>query len=94
MLYLARDLQSVQDPVDGLFEIFGQSEEVIHLAHPDPFIVHFGCGSRDTLVLRKFVDKCVDLLDQQVNLLIIDPFPPRHPRRGRHSSDHLRRLFR
>ena len=26
--------------------------------------------------LRTFVDKCVDLLDQQVNLLIIDPFPP------------------
>ncbi len=25
--------------------------------------------------LRTFVDKCVDLLDQQVNLLIIDPFP-------------------
>ena len=26
--------------------------------------------------LRTFVDKCVDLLDRQVNLLIIDPFPP------------------
>ncbi len=26
--------------------------------------------------LRTFVDKCVDLLDQQVNLLVIDPFPP------------------
>ncbi len=26
--------------------------------------------------MRTFVDECVDLLDQQVNLLIIDPFPP------------------
>lgn len=26
--------------------------------------------------LRTFVEKCVDRLDQQVNLLIIDPFPP------------------
>jgi len=34
-------------------------------------------GNKDRLhSLRTFVDKCVDLLDQQANLLIICPFPP------------------
>ena len=37
--------------------------------------------------LRTFVDKCVDLLDQQVNLLIVDPFPPGvHDVGGVHSA--------
>ncbi len=35
--------------------------------------------------LRSFVEKAVDLLQQQVNLLIIDPFPPgRHDPQGIH----------
>lgn len=38
--------------------------------------------------LRTFVDKCVDLLDQQVNLLIIDPFPP-----GVHDSSGIHQVI-
>ena len=36
-------------------------------------------GNKDrTHSLRSFVDKAIDILQQQVNLLIIDPFPPGH----------------
>ncbi len=37
--------------------------------------------------LRTFVDKAIDLIQQQVNLLIIDPFPPgKHDPRGIHGA--------
>jgi hypothetical protein len=37
--------------------------------------------------LRSFVDKAVELLEQQVNLLLIDPFPPgKHDPQGIHKA--------
>jgi hypothetical protein len=45
-------------------------------------------GNKDRKrALQSFVDKAIDLLGQQVNLLIIDPFPPgRHDPQGIHGA--------
>src|SRR5262245_24253357 len=45
-------------------------------------------GNKDRKrALQSFVDKAIDLIQQQVNLLIIDPFPPgRHDPQGIHAA--------
>ncbi len=47
---------------------FGKVVAVVEVVSP---------GNKDRKhSLQTFLDKCIDLLDQQVNFLIIDPFPP------------------
>jgi hypothetical protein len=57
----------------------GQVVAVIEIASP---------GNKDRRhSLRSFVEKAVDLIQQEVNLLIIDPFPPgRHDPQGIHGA--------